>query len=167
MMKINVRSRKQSTLGRSVCHRLRRKTARHRGQSIVETGFIIVMLIGLTMGLVQFGFVYHTSLTLTNLAREGARFAGIHGLDPNVKNDLVAHLKRKCVQESAVNEADINADTVAIYPTLDATSPSYTAGQPVTVEITYNMKKKFFVPIPEPGELKWGAWKTAASRIVE
>ena len=166
-MKINFRSHKRSALGRSACHKPRRRAARHGGQSIVETGFIIVILIGLTMGLVQFSFIYHTSLTLTNLAREGARFAGIHGVDANVKNDLVAHLKSKCVQESAVNAADINVDTVKIYPTLDATTPSYTVGQPVTVEINYNMKKKFFVPIPEPGALKWSEWKTAATRIVE
>ncbi len=76
--------------------RLRGRDA-ERGQSLVEFSLILVPLFLLLLGVVQFGFIFNTYVTLSTAAREAAREGSIYvyttdvarGANDTKRNDLV------------------------------------------------------------------------------
>lgn len=52
-----------------------------RGQSLVEFSLIVGPLLLLLLGVVQFGFIFNTYVTLSNAAREAAREGSIYVYD--------------------------------------------------------------------------------------
>ena len=55
--------------------RFRRKES---GQALVEFALVLPILLALLCGIIDFGWIYYNQITLTNAAREGARYAVIH-----------------------------------------------------------------------------------------
>jgi Flp pilus assembly protein TadG len=51
---------------------------RGRGQSLVEFSLILTPLMLVLLGIIQFGFIFNTYVTMTNAAREGARTGTIY-----------------------------------------------------------------------------------------
>jgi len=73
---------------------LRRPTAacdRARGQSLVEFALVLTPLFLLILGVVQFGLIFNSYVTMTNAAREGARTGTIYVYDrgcSKAENDM-------------------------------------------------------------------------------
>lgn len=56
--------------------------ARHpRGQAMVEFAIVLMPVLLILVGIIQFGFLFGANVTLTNAAREGARSATIYVYD--------------------------------------------------------------------------------------
>ena len=49
-----------------------------KGQAMVEFALVLPLLIALLCGIIDFGWLYYNQITLSNAAREGARYAVIH-----------------------------------------------------------------------------------------
>jgi Flp pilus assembly protein TadG len=67
-----------------------------RGQSLVEFALILSPLLLLLLGIIQFGFIFNTYVTLTNAAREAARDGSIYVYDRTATeavNDLARNEK--------------------------------------------------------------------------
>jgi Flp pilus assembly protein TadG len=54
---------------------------RARGQSLVEFSLILAPLLFLLLGIIQFGFVFNTYVTISTAAREAARIGSIYVYD--------------------------------------------------------------------------------------
>jgi Flp pilus assembly protein TadG len=132
-----------------------------RGQSLVEFALILTPLFLLLLGIIQFGFIFNTYVTMTNSAREGARSGTIVVYDRTMskaQNDLARNEAIKTAVLSSMNLlgktspnfatgstwsqsglAFTNGDLVVTYtvPTgvLDSDAR---AGQQVTVRATYH-----------------------------
>ena len=136
-----------------------RRQSRRRGSTLVETALCLVfVLLPLALGGMQFGLVLTTTHALQEVSREAGRFAALHygegtfdgadtqgdksGQDPSLKNYLkdVAQAN-KIPWDDIKNNIDISPDKSA-----------RTSGQPITVSITYPMKKRSII-----GQL--GFWK--------
>jgi Flp pilus assembly protein TadG len=52
-----------------------RRSPRSRGQALVEFALVLVPLLLIFLGILQFAFIYGTQIGLTNAAREAARYA--------------------------------------------------------------------------------------------
>ncbi len=112
----------------------RRRAAHERGQSLVEMGFILPLLVLIVVGTLEFGFVFDHHLTLEYATREGARAgaalahggsgppgcAGASDVDPRI----VAAVQRVLtspgspvvisnVSEIHIYNADVNGDPLA------------------------------------------------------
>ncbi len=88
------------------------------GQSLVEFSLILTPLFLLLLGIIQFGFIFNTFVTMTNAAREGARTGTIVIYDRSLsqaQNDL------------ARNES-IKTAVLASMNLLGKTSPNFTTG---------------------------------------
>lgn len=52
-----------------------------RGQSLVEFALVLMPLFMILLGIIQFGFVFNSYVTLTNATREGARTGTVYVYD--------------------------------------------------------------------------------------
>lgn len=62
------------------------------GQAIIEFVIILPLFLVLAAGAWEYGRILDAQVTLTNAAREGARFAAVHTLDTNLTSEVVARV---------------------------------------------------------------------------
>jgi len=77
-----------------------------RGQSLVEFSLIVGPLLLLLLGVIQFGFIFNTYITLTNAVREAAREGSIYLYDRSVirsVNDLNRNERIRSTLTGAMN----------------------------------------------------------------
>jgi Flp pilus assembly protein TadG len=85
---------------------LRRRRRGEDGQSLVEFSLILAPLLFLLLGIIQFGFVFQTYITLSTAAREAAREASIYVYDQNSSqavNDALRNTAAKTALLGAFN----------------------------------------------------------------
>jgi len=120
------------------------------GQALVEFALVLPVLLILTMLIIQYGIIFYTTLSLTNLSREGARFAATQ---PASTDNSVISTQQSSINTRMANVAPSNivwnnvSSTITYY---DATSGSEiskpAAGALVGVSLTYDMSRKLFLP---------------------
>lgn len=94
--------------------------ARERGQAMVEFAMVILPLLVVVVGIVQFGLIFGANVSLTNAAREGAREATIHRY--NASNGNASEGVTRCTEA-------IDAATSA-FGFLSPNSPNFSASTP-------------------------------------
>ena len=111
------------------------------GSTLVEFALILPILLIISMLLVQYGIILNATLSLTHLAREGARFAAVYpyasppkAADADIEDNIQSKLP------GSISLAD---STIAVFPTAIA---SRVPNSSIQVVITYNMKQKMFLP---------------------
>ena len=132
-----------------------------RGQSLVEFALVLVPLFLILLGIIQFGFIFNSYVTITNASREGARTGTVYMFDgaySKTQNDLARNNAIKTSLIASMNllvktapnfatsttwtqsgQTFTNGDLVVAYVlpsgVLDADSR---VGQQVTVRATYH-----------------------------
>jgi Flp pilus assembly protein TadG len=95
-----------------------------RGQALVEFALILPLLILILMGIIEFGRLWMTMITLSGAAREGARWAAVtapdHGLVEAAANNVL-------------DAAGLGPGNITI------SGPNAQNDVAVTVEITYTV----------------------------
>lgn len=140
----------QNTASSTLC---RGRARVRRGQILVETAFILPILLLFTLGTLQFGLTYSAKLALQHACREGARYASVHAREKplmvspfSTADDLVEAKVIAVAQKMGVG---INTSNVTVGPSLPNTSSS-TSNRPlygtVTVTITYDMNRRRIIP---------------------
>ncbi len=119
-------------------------SARKRGTALVEFALVLPILLLLSMGIIQYGIIFNATNSVSQIAREGGRSAAVNGLKPN--GDALIEQSVQTAAASTglvVTPSDLS---VAITPALASRS----AGQPIDVAVTYNMRRKVFLPAMVP-----------------
>jgi hypothetical protein len=93
---------------------------RSRGQALVEFAFVLLPVLLLVVGIVQFGLLFGASVTLTNAAREGARAGSIYVYDNSLSG--ITRYKNDAARCGAVVEAATDA-----FGLLSTSSPHFNA----------------------------------------
>lgn len=91
-----------------------------RGQAMVEFAMVLLPLLVVVVGIIQFGLIFGANVSLTNAAREGAREATIHRY--NAANGNAAEGTTRCTEA-------VEAATSA-FGFLSANSPNFSASTP-------------------------------------
>jgi Flp pilus assembly protein TadG len=82
------------------------RTQRARGQSLVEFSLVLTPLFLLLLGIIQFGFIFNTYVTLTNATREAARSGSIYVYDRTLtkaQNDLARNEQMRTTLLASMN----------------------------------------------------------------
>jgi len=107
-----------------------RANARARGQSLVEFSLIVGPLLLLLLGVIQFGFIFNTYITLTNAVREAAREGSIYVYDRAAVrsvNDLSRNERIRTTLTGAMNALSKAAPQFANSSTWTSTTSGTTA----------------------------------------
>ena len=99
-----------------------------KGQAMVETIFVLPLLFLLIFGIIEFGRIYFTYMTLSNAAREGARYSAVGMSSTDV--------------ESHINNVTSTVGTVVVNIEDDAT------GDNIVVSIVHDLE--LITPIVGP-----------------
>ena len=90
------------------------------GQAMVEFAMVILPLLVVVVGIIQFGLIFGANVSLTNAAREGAREATIHRY--NAANGNAAEGTTRCTEAVAA--------ATAAFGFLTPNSPHFSASTP-------------------------------------
>ena len=134
---------------------------RDRGQSMVEFGLVLLPLFFILLGIIQFGLVFNTYVTITNATREGARSGSVYIYDASLSKDQNDLARNNAIKSSLMASMNIlkktapqftngstwtksgltytNGDLVVTYvvPT-GVTDTDSRVGQQITVRLTYH-----------------------------
>ncbi len=148
---LSVQPRQQ--LAQASIVRRARQRKRFKGQALVEFALVAPVLLALTLGMIQYGIIFNTTIAVSNLSREGARGAAVdfdsEEEDPSTKQKKRQGRKKikermeKAAKGTLVDYKDIQ-NSIAISP--DPDSGTVATGTAVTVSVTYPMSKKIFFP---------------------
>lgn len=106
--------------------RLRRGRA-DSGQSLVEFSLILTPLFLILLGIIQFGFIFNTFVTMTNAAREGGRTGTIYVYD---------RTRSKAQNDLNRNDA-VSASLIGSMNLLVKTAPNFATGTWTSSGLTY------------------------------
>lgn len=96
----------------------RARRRREGGQSLVEFSLILAPLLFILLGIIQFGFIFNSVVTLSTAAREAARDGSVYVYDRNISkqaNDTARNNKAKTTLLVSMNN-------------LTKTSPQFSTG---------------------------------------
>jgi Flp pilus assembly protein TadG len=98
------------------------------GQELVEFAIVLPLLLLVAFGVLDLGRIFHSAITITNAAREGARYAMTHV-------DDVDGIMAATIAEAQGSGIDLNTSII------DVTCPDFGgcgSGLPVRVTVQYN-----------------------------
>ena len=101
---------------------IRRNPGRKRrggaGQSLVEFSLILFPLFFVLLGIIQFGFVFNTYVTMTNAARDAARLGTIYIYDADYSKDQNDLFRNEAIKEAVTTSMNM----------LGKTAPNFSLG---------------------------------------
>jgi Flp pilus assembly protein TadG len=99
-----------------------------RGATAVEFALVMLPLLLLLMGVIDFGTAYHTKLSMTAAAREGVRVMAIEKNEANARTTIL-------------DFADLDpAPAISFQPTVCPTVSPGISGTDVSVTVTYSQE---------------------------
>lgn len=107
-----------------------------RGQGLVEFALVLTPLLVILMGIIQFGFIFSTYITLTNATREAARMGTIYVYDRTLTkalNDAARNETIKTTFRASLNYLDKTPPRLTIGATWTQSGTTYTNGDLVVV----------------------------------
>lgn len=116
----------------------RHSDCRESGAAAVEFALVLPVLLLVLFGIIDFGRLYFTQITLTDAAREGVRVLALEGASGSGYTSAQAVADAK----SRVQDAAAGVDG-----TVTVTTGTCTDGQPVTVTATTDFS--FLTPLPD------------------
>ncbi|MEA2520036.1 MAG: hypothetical protein QOF49_2116 [Chloroflexota bacterium] len=117
----------------------RRSPEFERGQSLVEFSLILMPLFLILLGIIQFGFIFNTYITMTNAARDAARLGTVYVYDRTLtkaQNDLARNNTIKAQVISSMNGLSTTAPRFTTGSTWTQSGLTFTNGDLV---ITYSI----------------------------
>ena len=117
--------------------RSRGRRDKAEGQSLVEFSLILMPLFFILLGIIQFGFIFNTYITMTNAARDAARHGTVYVYDRTLsktQNDLARNESIKTSVLASMNMLGKTAPHFATSSTWSQSGTVYTNGDLI---ITY------------------------------
>ncbi|MGI6488868.1 MAG: pilus assembly protein [Syntrophomonadaceae bacterium] len=105
----------------------------HRGQALVELALVLPILLLLLMGIIEFGRIFFSYLTITELAREGARYGVVGHSDAQIISHIENH-------STVLDALDMG---------IDISPPDLVRQRGDGLTITVNYSVDLIVPFPE------------------
>lgn len=135
---------------------IRRRSPRarrdQRGQSLVEFALVLTPLFLLLLGIIQFGFIFNSYVTLTNAAREAARSGSIYVYDRSMtkaQNDLA---RNESIRSNLLSSMNLLAKTSPHFSTTGTWTQSGTTYTNGDLIVTYALPSGVTESDPRTGQ---------------
>lgn len=121
---------------------------RRRGAVLIEAAAAcIFLLLPLVLGIIQFGIFYGTSNSLSQVSREGGRYAAVYAL---TKPD--SFIKDRMIETAALGKIALTPSDITISPAATgAPLNGRTRYTPIVVTVNYDLNNKRIIRLFSPG----------------
>jgi Flp pilus assembly protein TadG len=109
------------------------------GQSLVEFSLVLGPLLLVLLGIIQFGFIFNSYVTMTNSAREGAREGTIYVYDRTLTKDQNDLARNNLVKTSVLGSMNLLGKTAPQFTTGSTWTTSGTTFSNGDLTITYTL----------------------------
>jgi Flp pilus assembly protein TadG len=126
--------------------------SREAGQSLVEFSLILMPLFFILLGIIQFGFIFNSYVTMTNAARDSGRLGTVYVFDRNLskaQNDLARNESIRTSVLASMNMLGKTAPHFSTSGTWTQSGLTFTSGDLV---ITYAVPASVTDNDPRTGE---------------
>ena len=110
-----------------------------RGQSMVEFALVLGPLLLVLLGIIQFGFIFNSYVTMTNAAREGAREGTIYVYDRTLTKDQNDLARNNQIKTSVLTSMNLLGKTSPQFSTSGAWTTSGTTFTNGDLVVTYDL----------------------------
>jgi Flp pilus assembly protein TadG len=86
------------------------RSQRH-GQSLVEFALVLTPLFFVLLGIIQFGFIFNSYVTMTNSAREGARSGTVYIYNRSLSKDQNDLARNEAIRSAVTSSMNLLAKT--------------------------------------------------------
>lgn len=97
---------------------------KERGQALVEFAIVLPVLLLIVTGIIEFGLILNSYLSIQHATREGARSGSVGDTDTQIQNIVLSNL----------SHLDITKLTLTVVPAYSLRS----RGESITVNVTYD-----------------------------
>jgi len=112
-------------------------TRREDGVVLVEFALVLIPLLLLTLGFLQFGMAMNAKIDATHLTAEGARYVAVNQ-NPGLSESPATSMENYIRSRGDTDDIKQKAKVCISYPTNSETSTSGRVGDPVLVTLTYD-----------------------------
>jgi Flp pilus assembly protein TadG len=114
------------------------RKSKQEGQAMVETALMIMVVLLLLLGIIEFGFLFYGYVRVSNSAREGARAGSLWLMHPS--NPTLCEQVRQSVWSELPAVEDSGTVTITLVDGNVAcgASPTLERGDPITVTVGYD-----------------------------
>ena len=140
-----------------------RQRNEQKGQALVETALMILIILLLMMGIIEFGFIFFAYVRVANATREGARTGSLWLVDRKTDgayyDPILCDTVRNAVQGefSSIPESGISLMTLdqgaVTCPDDETNLLPPEAGEPITVTVIYDYSLPIVSDLPIIGEI--------------
>ena len=95
----------------------RRPRTAENGQSLVEFSLVLMPLFLILLGIIQFGFIFNTYVTMTSAARDAARLGTIYEYDRSLSKDQNDLARNESIKTSVIASMNLLAKTAPHFAT--------------------------------------------------
>jgi len=122
------------------------------GQSLVEFALVLTPLLLILLGIVQFGFIFNSYVTLTNATREAAREGSIYVYDRTLTKGQNDAARNEEMRETLLDSLNLLSKTAPQFTTSGtwvASGTTFTTGD---VTVTYTLPAGVAESDPRTGQ---------------
>jgi Flp pilus assembly protein TadG len=101
--------------GRSV------EEGREAGQSLVEFSLVLMPLFFILLGIIQFGFIFNTYVTMANATRDAARLGTVYEFDRTISKSLNDWARNESIRTALTNSMNMLSRTSPQFSTNGST----------------------------------------------
>jgi len=94
------------------------------GQSLVEFALVLTPLFFVLLGIIQFGFIFNSYVTMTNAAREGARSGTVYLYNRALSKDQNDLARNEAIRAAVTNSMNLLGKTTPHFATTTSWSKS-------------------------------------------
>jgi Flp pilus assembly protein TadG len=94
-------------VGSFTSHSRRSRARNQSGQSLVEFALVVLPLFLILLGIIQFGLIFNTYVTMTNAAREGARLGTITLCPAGLSKDQCDLYRNNAIKTAVTNSMNM------------------------------------------------------------
>jgi Flp pilus assembly protein TadG len=129
-----------------------RGRGRGRGQSLVEFSLVLAPLMLVLLGIIQFGFIFNSYVTMTNAAREGARTGTIYVYDRTLSKDQNDLARNNTIRTAVLASMNLLGKTSPQFATSGTWTQSGTTFTNGDLVVTYAIPSGITDNDPRTGE---------------
>lgn len=113
-----------------------------RGAAVVEFAIVLLPMLLILLGIIEFGRLYSQQLTMQQAAREAARTLALKYDDPGITDPILDGMINDTVTDLVPGVGDI----AELSPTIDKCDPAGTSDETATVTLEDNLSLR--IPMP-------------------